>query len=145
VWDYLADASLGYKWAAALPTVPRHRTVPSTAGLPTVTSVNLPTGDIGGGDSVTVSGTQLEDAYLVTFNGIAGTIFGVPVASSLVSITPPGLAVGAVTVRVVTPQGVGVLANGFTYTSGAGGSDGLTTEAGDQLLTESGDYLEWEP
>jgi hypothetical protein len=145
-WDYLADASVGWRWAAALGTNPGHRYVPSSVEGPVITSLSVVTGPLGGGTAVILTGTGFTGGFLVTFGGIACTTAIFTSDTLITAITPAGLAAGLVDVRVVTPQGASrTLDAAFTYTAGAGPVDGLLAESGDFLTTESGDYIVWEP
>jgi hypothetical protein len=80
---------------------------------PAVSGVFPASGPAAGGTSVTISGTGLADATMVSFGGAAGTI----TADSGTQITvtsPPGN--GTVDVAVTTPGGTST-AGMFTYTS----------------------------
>ncbi len=72
---------------------------------PTVTAVSPPSGPTGGGTTVTITGTNLDQASAVTFGGVGGSNV-TPVDSTHVTATSPltGTA-GAVDVQVTTPGG----------------------------------------
>ncbi len=99
------------------------RTVPgggfTYVGTPTLTAVSPSTGLIGGGTSVTLTGTNFQSGATVTFGSNAAT--GVTVASSTtITATTPAGAAGAVNVTVNNPVGPGAtLTNGFTYANPA--------------------------
>ncbi|MBO9661464.1 IPT/TIG domain-containing protein [Dokdonella sp.] len=80
---------------------------------PAITSVSPGAGPAGGGQSVTITGTNLAGATSVTFGGTAATVTG-NTATQIVATTPAH-AVGAVTVAVTTPGGSGSKANAYTY------------------------------
>jgi serine/threonine protein kinase len=84
---------------------------PST--LPAVTGTSPATGPAAGGTLVAIHGTNLEDATMVSFGGVAGMISSDSGSQILVS-APPGK--GTVDVSVTTPGGTST-AGMFTYTS----------------------------
>jgi hypothetical protein len=79
------------------------------AGTPTITSFTPTSGPVG--QSVTITGTNLDGATAVTVNGTAGTITGTPTATSLTFTVGVGSTTGAV--RVTAPGGT---ATGGTFT-----------------------------
>ncbi|HUJ13277.1 MAG TPA: IPT/TIG domain-containing protein, partial [Thermoanaerobaculia bacterium] len=83
------------------------------AAAPAIATLSLTTGLTTGGLSVTITGTSLAGATLVTFGGVAATI----VSSNATSIvvTTPAHAAGAVDVVVVTPGGTATAASAFTF------------------------------
>ncbi len=82
--------------------------------VPTVTSVNPPSGPTGGGQTVTITGQNFAGATGVTIGGTAATIVGVPTATTITATTPPH-ATGTVNVVVTTPSGTATGANLYTY------------------------------
>jgi serine/threonine protein kinase len=80
---------------------------------PAVTGVSPATGPAAGGTLVAISGTNLADATMVSFGGVAGMISSDSGTQILVS-APPGK--GTVDVMVTTPGGTST-AGMFTYTS----------------------------
>lgn len=87
------------------------------ADAPTVTAVSPATGDIAGGTTVTITGTNFFSGSTVDFGGSACTSVSVTSTTSLTCVTPAH-AVGAVAVSVVSPVSTtGTLAAAFTYTS----------------------------
>jgi hypothetical protein len=93
-------------------------TVTDTAGFTylnptTISSVSPTSGSTGGGTTITVDGTNLEDGS-VTVGGSVCTIV-TDVESSVTCATPVG-SVGPVDVVVTAPGGVATDTDGFTYT-----------------------------
>ncbi|MBU6280147.1 MAG: IPT/TIG domain-containing protein, partial [Actinomycetales bacterium] len=80
---------------------------------PTITAVSPATGPIGGGTSVTITGTGLSSATSVTFGGVAGTVTS-NTATQIVVQTPANVA-GAVNVGVATSFGATGSPAAFTY------------------------------
>ena len=80
---------------------------------PAVTGVSPATGPAAGGTLVAIHGTNLADATMVSFGGVAGMISSDSATQILVS-APPGN--GTVDVSVTTPGGTST-AGMFTYTS----------------------------
>ena len=90
-------------------------------GAPTVTLVSPSAGPLGGGTSVTVTGTNLTGASAVNFGGSAGTGVVVNSATS-VTATSPAEAAGTVDITVVTPIGLTATSAGDQYTYSTGPS-----------------------
>lgn len=87
------------------------------ANAPTVTSVNPTTGNIAGGTTVTITGTNFYAGSSVDFGGSACTSVNIVSQTSITCITPAH-AVGAVDISVINSVGAtGFLSSGFTYTS----------------------------
>lgn len=110
---------------------------------PTISSVNPATGDIAGGATVTLTGTNLTGATAVTFGSTAATGLTVVSATQLTCIAP-ALAAGTVAVAVTTPGGTASLAAAYTATStpaitGVSPSQGGT--GGGTTLTLTGSNL----
>jgi len=70
-------------------------------------------GSIAGGDTVTITGTDLANTTSVTFDGIKATI--VSANETEIQVTTPPHKEGPVVVIVTTPGGVWALGNAFTY------------------------------
>lgn len=83
---------------------------------PAVSSINPVVGSVGGGTSVTLSGSNLAGATAVTFGSAAATINSVTANS--ITVTAPAHALGAVTVTVTTPGGSANAPASFTYQPG---------------------------
>jgi hypothetical protein len=86
------------------------------ATAPAVSGVSPSSGPLGGGTSVTITGSNLNGATAVTFGGTAATSFTVISATQITATAPAGSA-GTVDVRVSTPYGQSavVTADQFTY------------------------------
>ncbi|WP_285509677.1 IPT/TIG domain-containing protein, partial [Streptomyces sp. NBRC 13847] len=81
---------------------------------PTASGISPTTGSTTGGDSFTITGTNLTGAS-VTFNGVAATSIVVNGAgTSLTGTTPAGTA-GNAPVIITTPAGTTTVPGGFTY------------------------------
>jgi hypothetical protein len=91
----------------------RVATPPVARRVPTVTSIAPTSGPAAGGQSVTITGTNLTNATSVTFGVTAGTITAN--TSTLVTVTTPAGAAGAVNVVVTTAGGTATATNGYTY------------------------------
>ena len=107
-----------------------------TADPPTVTSLTPTTGPVGGGTTVTLTGTNfLAGGTTVTVGGVATPSVTVTNTGALVAVTPPGAA-GAHQVVVTTPAGAAPSATSFTYAGGcvysvvSHGSDRLPAAGG---------------
>ena len=83
-------------------------------GAPTVTNVSPNSGSSAGGTSVTITGTNLTGATVVTFDRFAATNLNVISATS-VTATTPAHAGGLVDVAVTTQVGTGIGRSAFTY------------------------------
>jgi len=70
---------------------------------PTLTAVNPASGPLGGGDTITISGTNFTVDSMVSFDGIdAGAVF---VDAETLTCIAPAHAAGTVDVKVVNPDG----------------------------------------
>ena len=87
------------------------------AAAPTVTGVSPTGGNVGGGDTVTVTGTDFTGASGVNFGTVAASGLVVASDTSLTVTSPPGAARGPVDVTVTTPGGTSAItpADQFTY------------------------------
>ncbi len=93
-----------------------------------ITGINPPNGPVGGGTTVTITGTGFSGGTTtVSFGANNGT--GVTVASDteLTVLTPAAAAAGAVAVSVSNANGVASLPNAFVYGTGGGGGGGGNT------------------
>jgi len=81
--------------------------------LPTLTSISPALGRLTGGQTATLTGTNLSTASTVTFGGTTATI--VAVTATTVTVTTPAKAAGAVSVSVTTAGGTATKATAFTY------------------------------
>jgi len=80
---------------------------------PTITSVNPISGQAAGGESVTITGSNLSGATSVTFGGTAGAITANAAAS--ITVTAPAHAVGTVDVTVTTAGGSATSTGGYSF------------------------------
>jgi hypothetical protein len=79
---------------------------------PTITSISPASGPLVGGQTVTISGTNLAGAS-VTFGGAAATI--VANSGTSITITTPAGTAGAANVVVTTAGGTATLTSGYTF------------------------------
>ena len=108
---------------------------------PGITAVNPNTGSILGGDLITITGSNFVSTPTSkpTVQFGTGTASNVTVshAGELTCVTPSGPA-GAVTVRVVNPDGQSVtLASGFTYITPSPSISGISPSNGPQTIAHS--------
>ena len=84
--------------------------------VPTVTGLSPANGPPAGGNTVTVTGTNLTGASQVSFGGVAGTNLN-PVSATSLTVTAPAHATGTVDVAVTTPGGTSAnsAADNYTY------------------------------
>ncbi len=80
--------------------------------LPTITAVSPPSGPLGGGTTITITGTNLSGAS-VKVDGVAAT--GVVASATSVTATTPARTAGAKTVAVTTAGGSASKPAAFTY------------------------------
>ena len=106
---------------------------------PVVTGVNSPTGAAAGGETVTITGTDLDGATEVDFGGVAGTIVAASdTPTQIQAIVPPGTE-GTVDVTVTTSIGMSSTSSSDEFTGVAPPAvNGLNTLAG---LTSGGTYV----
>lgn len=81
---------------------------------PTITSLSPASGPVAGGDTLTLTGTNLTGATALTIGGVAATSLVVVNATTLTATVPAGSA-GAKDVVVTAPGGSATLAGGYTY------------------------------
>jgi formylglycine-generating enzyme required for sulfatase activity len=81
---------------------------------PTLASVSPSSGTTLGGTAITLTGTNLTGASLVTVGGNPATSVTVVNATTVTAVTPVGAA-GSAAVALTTPGGTATLANAFTY------------------------------
>lgn len=82
--------------------------------VPTVSSLSLSSGPLGGGTTVTITGTGFTPGATVQFGGVSATSVVFGSASSLTATSPSGSA-GPVNVIVTTAGGVSTAGPQFTY------------------------------
>jgi len=85
--------------------------------IPTVSSVSPNTGPIGGGTSVTVTGSGFTGATTVKFGSAAAVSFSVTSSTTLTAVSPAGSS-GPVDVTVTTPAGTSATSAADTFTYG---------------------------
>jgi uncharacterized repeat protein (TIGR01451 family) len=83
---------------------------------PSITSISPTSGPLGGGQTVTVNGTDFTGATAVRFGSTPGTSVNV-ISPSKLTVVSPAHAAGVVPVRVTTPEGTSpvVPADRYTY------------------------------
>jgi hypothetical protein len=109
------DASGGLQMAIQYWTNPAPFTrTCSAAPPPTVTSISPTSGSTAGGDTITITGTNLTGATSITVGGNACTTFNVSSATSATCTTPAGTA-GTASVVVTTSDGPSAANTLFTY------------------------------
>jgi hypothetical protein len=89
------------------------------AQVPSVTGIGPATGQVTGGTSVTITGTNLLGVTSVNFGATAVTDFVNQTATQLVVMSPAGAA-GTVDVTVATPAGTSTTSTADQFTYGAG-------------------------
>ncbi|WP_165482041.1 IPT/TIG domain-containing protein [Legionella beliardensis] len=110
---------------------------------PFILSINPDEGPMAGGQTVTLTGTNLTGTTSVTFDGVPGTSVTVLNDSTVTVVTPAGTA-GAVNVTVTAPGGTYTIPLGYTYVNPPlinGISPGSGPAAGGQTVTISGANL----
>ncbi|MFE2179744.1 IPT/TIG domain-containing protein, partial [Streptomyces sp. NPDC059455] len=80
------------------------------AAAPTLTGISPATGPVGGGTTVTLTGTNLLGATAVRFGAVNASSFTVVSATQITVVAPPGS--GTVQVTVTTPGGT---SSGLSY------------------------------
>jgi hypothetical protein len=81
----------------------------------TVNSLNPSSGPTAGGNTVTITGTNLSNASAVSFGGTPATSFSVLGPTQISAVAPPGTA-GTIDVTVTTPGGTSATNAGDQYT-----------------------------
>lgn len=90
----------------------------TTTQPPTVTSVDPAIGPIAGGNTVTISGTNLQLPVTVTFNGVNSLNYQSINSNTITATVPAGTAAGAVSVVVTTASGSNPANSLYTYAGG---------------------------
>ncbi|MFF7943511.1 beta strand repeat-containing protein [Nocardia gamkensis] len=89
--------------------------VPYTyAGVPSLSGVSPSLGPAAGGNTVTITGTNLTAATAVSFGATPATSFTVNSSTQITAVVPPGFA-GAANITVTTPGGVATLPSAYFY------------------------------
>ena len=109
--------------------------------VPTVTGLSAASGFTTGGDSITITGTNLTGATAVFFGAVAATTFTVNQDGTITAAAPAGSA-GSVDITVTTPYGTTAAspADQFTYTL-AGASPTVTALSATTGSSNGGDSL----
>ncbi len=81
---------------------------------PTIASVSPEAGTAAGGTPITIVGTNLAGASVVTVGGVAATSVTVVSNTTVTALTPPG-APGLASVSVTTPAGTATVEAAFSY------------------------------
>lgn len=99
----VAAGSLTYTYAA-VPTAP------------TITAVTPNRGPVAGGETVTITGTNLSISTNVRFGDATATVqSAAPGGTSIVVVVPAGAEPGAVSVRAANAAGAATMPRGYTY------------------------------
>ncbi len=115
--EYYIEASDGISTAADGTASTPHPV--AVTDKPTVTGVTPNQGPVGGGTSVTLSGSNFQAGATVTFGGAAASNVVVASGSQITCVTPAHYA-SVVDVTVTNPSGgAGTRLNGYTYVSTA--------------------------
>lgn len=80
---------------------------------PTITSVTPSTGTTAGGTAVSIAGTNLAGATVVTFGGTTAT--SIVITDTAITCVTPAKTAGAKDVIVTTPDGTVTSVGAFTY------------------------------
>lgn len=89
----------------------------TTIAPPTVSSVSPPSGSLSGGNTVTITGTNLLEAQTVTFGGTPATSFTVNSSTSITATVPASTTLGLVSIVVTTLVGSNPPNALYTYVS----------------------------
>nr|WP_232546237.1 IPT/TIG domain-containing protein [Streptomyces antimycoticus] len=113
-----------------------------SAPVPVLTSVSPGQGPVGGGNTVTLTGSALTGVTGVTFGSTPATSFTVVSATQITAVAPPG-ATGPVQITVTGPGGT---SNGVTYfyvgvPTLTGAAPALGPVSGDNIVTLTGTNL----
>ena len=100
----------------------------SSSPTPSITSLGVTSGDISGGDTVVISGTNFRCVTAVAFGSQAASSFTLDSPTQITAVAPAGSA-GPVSVSVTGEGGVAVSPTSFTYVT-ASISPGTQTVSG---------------
>jgi len=89
----------------------------TTIAPPTVTSVSPASGSLAGGNTVTITGTNLLEAQTVTFGGVPATSFTVSSSTSITATVPASTTLGLASIVVTTLVGSNPPNTLYTYVS----------------------------
>ena len=82
---------------------------------PTATSISPATSALAGGGTMTIRGTDFEEASAVSFGGIPAAGFSVESATQITAVVPPAVKPGAVPVSVTTIAGTATVSQTLDY------------------------------
>jgi len=113
--------------------------------VPVVSALSPVTGPVGGGTTVTISGTNLTGATAVKFGATAASSFVVNSGTQITASAPAGTA-GTIDITVTTPDGTSATAAADQYTYGNGPAVSAVSPAtgplaGGNLVTITGANL----
>jgi hypothetical protein len=101
-----------------------------TPPAPAITSLSVTSGPVGGGGTVTITGTDFVSGATVKFGAFTASGVTVASATSITATIPPGIA-GATVVTVQNPDAqVGSLDAGYTYLGTGPSVTGVSPEGG---------------
>ncbi|HXE63841.1 MAG TPA: IPT/TIG domain-containing protein [Bryobacteraceae bacterium] len=87
----------------------------TTTQPPTVSSVSPATGPLAGGNTITISGTNLQQPISVTFGGVNSLNYQSINSNTITATAPAGTAAGTVSVIVTTQSGSNTANSLYTY------------------------------
>jgi hypothetical protein len=118
--------------------------LPPLQAKPAIIGVAPASGEIAGGVSVTITGTNLAETSSVTFGGTRASAFAVNSATSITAITPAHAA-GAVDVAASAPQGTATVKSAFIYTSATPAASPRRLCGNDPELSDLNAHLQQNP
>jgi hypothetical protein len=131
------DEAAVYTSALSLEQVISHYTAAGYgAPAPIVTGITGGPGTVGGGASVTISGSAFTGATAVTFGGVGASSFSVSNDSTITAVSPAHAA-GTVDVVVTTPSGTSSISPFDQFVFGAESCSDVVSEG---LGSVNGDY-----
>jgi polyvinyl alcohol dehydrogenase (cytochrome) len=104
------SAAGGRLFVASGSSVTAYQIAQLTSALPTVTKVAPAKGPVGGGTTVTITGTNFSGAMTVKFGAIGATSFVVDSATKITAVSPAETA-GTLDVTVTTPKGTSAISS----------------------------------
>jgi hypothetical protein len=141
------DVPVVTPWGTSATGTQTHFTVSAAPGVPTVTALSSSSGATGGGNTITLTGTNFTDATSVAFGGLTATSYTVNSSTSITAVVPRGAA-GTVNVTVTNASGTAASASANQYTfstatpavSALSAASGPTT--GGDIVTITGTNLD---
>ena len=115
----------------------------TAVAAPTLGGVAPANGPVGGGTSISLTGTGFASNATVTVNGVACTNVTVASSTRIDAVTPPGPGAGAMTVVVTNPDGQNIALGGAFYYDADGTSPPpptVTSLRGTNLVGMEGGY-----